>query len=73
MPANYKGKVPKKVAIMHAAPEAFGQVELVQWEVFSGRDLADRQYRPTAATSPCVGRSAISTPFWAQSASRTAW
>ena len=46
MPANYKGKVPKKVAIMHAAPEAFGQVELVQWEVFSGRDLADRAIPP---------------------------
>lgn len=46
MPANYKGKVPKKVAIMHAAPEVFGQVELVQWEVFSGRDLADRAMPP---------------------------
>ena len=46
MPANYKGKVPKKVAIMHALPDVFGMVELVQWEVFSGRDFADRAVPP---------------------------
>lgn len=46
MPTNYKGKVAKKVAIMHALPDVFGQVELVQWEVFAGRDVADRAIPP---------------------------
>ena len=46
MPANYKGKMPKKVAIMHARPETFGQVELVQWEIFEGRDVAGRAIPP---------------------------
>jgi len=46
MPANFKGKVPKKVAIMQTRPEIFGMVELVQWEVFEGRDVADRAVPP---------------------------
>ncbi len=46
MPSNFKGKVPKKVAIMQAQPDIFGMVELVQWEVFEGRDLADRAVPP---------------------------
>lgn len=46
MPTNFKGKVPKKVAIMQARPEIFGMVELVQWEVFEGRDVADRAVPP---------------------------
>jgi catechol 2,3-dioxygenase-like lactoylglutathione lyase family enzyme len=45
MPANFVG-MPKKVAILHAAPDVHGQVELVQWDGFTGRDLADRAVAP---------------------------
>jgi len=42
MPANYAGRVPKNVVLAHARPEAYGQVEIVQWRIFTGRDLASR-------------------------------
>ena len=45
MPANFVG-MPKKVAILSAAPDINGQVELVQWDGFTGRDLADRAVAP---------------------------
>ena len=31
---------------MHALPDVYGMVKLVQWEVFSGRDFADRAVPP---------------------------
>jgi hypothetical protein len=46
MPANYAGRVPKSVAIVHARPDVHGQVELVQWRVFAGRDLTARTVPP---------------------------
>jgi hypothetical protein len=46
MPDNYAGKVPKKVAIVQAAPGAPGQLELIQWTMFEGRDLSGRAALP---------------------------
>lgn len=31
---------------MHALPDVYGMVKLVQWEVFSGRDFTDRAVPP---------------------------
>ncbi|MSO65884.1 MAG: VOC family protein [Alphaproteobacteria bacterium] len=45
MPATFAGS-PKKVAIIHAAAGQYGQVELVQWVLFSGRDVAARALPP---------------------------
>lgn len=46
MPDNFSGRVPKKVSIVQAAKDAPGQVELVEWTVFLGRDLSSRAALP---------------------------
>ena len=46
IPANMVGVHPKQVAIMHAQPDQHGQVELVEWAGFVGRDFADRALPP---------------------------
>lgn len=46
IPENLMGLHPKNVSIMHGAPNAYGQVELVQWTGFSGRDFASHAVPP---------------------------
>ena len=51
MPENYVGVLPKNVAIAAGGKDAanawaYAQVELVQWDGFSGRDLAARAVPP---------------------------
>lgn len=46
IPENLMGKHPKNVSIMHGAPGAYGQVELVQWTGFFGRDFAEHALPP---------------------------
>jgi catechol 2,3-dioxygenase-like lactoylglutathione lyase family enzyme len=51
MPANFVGVLPKNVAIMAGGKSAdgawdYGQVELVQWDGFAGRDLAEHALPP---------------------------
>lgn len=40
MPDNYRGWVPKYVSLVEAAPQEWGQLELVQWTIFQGRDVS---------------------------------
>jgi catechol 2,3-dioxygenase-like lactoylglutathione lyase family enzyme len=46
VPENMIGVHAKDVAIMHAVPDSHGQVELVQWNGFTGRDFASRAVPP---------------------------
>jgi catechol 2,3-dioxygenase-like lactoylglutathione lyase family enzyme len=51
MPANYVGVLPKNVSIIAGGKAidgtwAYGQVELVQWDGFAGRDFAARAVAP---------------------------
>jgi len=46
IPSNMVGVHPKHVAIMHAGGQRYGQVELVQWTGFEGRDFASRAVPP---------------------------
>lgn len=46
MPDNYKGAVPKNVSLIQAAADSWGRLELVEWTVFLGRDLAARAAPP---------------------------
>jgi hypothetical protein len=46
IPDNMVGVHPKHVAIMHAVEQRHGQVELVQWTGFEGRDFSDRAIPP---------------------------
>lgn len=46
LPENLVGLHPKNVSIMHGAPGAYGQVELVQWTGFTGRDFAEHAHPP---------------------------
>jgi len=46
MPSNFVGKIPKKVAILHARPEQHGQIELVEWVGFDGDDFSARSLPP---------------------------
>jgi catechol 2,3-dioxygenase-like lactoylglutathione lyase family enzyme len=51
MPENFAGKLPKQVVIMSGSrtPQGtwdYGQVELVQWEGFAGRDFTDYAVPP---------------------------
>lgn len=40
MPDNYRGRVPKYVSMVEAVSGKWGQLELVQWTVFRGRDVS---------------------------------
>ena len=46
IPDNLVGVYPKQIAIMHAAQRHYGQVELVQWNGFEGRDFSDQAVPP---------------------------
>ncbi len=46
IPDNLVGVHPKRVAIMHPGHQSYGQVELVQWSYFVGRDFSDRAVPP---------------------------
>lgn len=46
VPASLVGVHPKQIAIMHAAPGQYGQVEVVQWTGFTGESFADRAVPP---------------------------
>lgn len=51
MPENFVGQLPKNVIIAAGGKDpsgawAYGQVELVQWDGFSGRDFAERAVPP---------------------------
>lgn len=46
IPGNLVGVHPKHVAILHAVEQRHGQVELVQWTGFDGRDFSTRAIPP---------------------------
>ncbi len=51
MPENFAGRLPKNVIIAAGGKDAaggwdYGQVELVQWDGFTGRDFAERAVPP---------------------------
>jgi len=51
MPENFSGQMPKNVIIAAGGKDAadawaYGQVELVQWDGFTGRDFAERAVPP---------------------------
>ena len=56
IPDNLVGVYPKQIAIMHAAERHYGQVELVQWRGFEGRDFSER------AVPPNLGHMALRWP-----------
>lgn len=53
MPDNYKGWVPKYVSLIEAVPQQWGQLELVQWTIFQGRDVS------SLAKPPNIGPTAL--------------
>ena len=56
IPSNLVGVHPKRVAILHAREQCYGQTELVEWTGFEGRDFSSR------ATPPNLGHLALRWP-----------